>query len=153
MLYPLFTISVLFCLSITALSMITTSGPFAPSSVALYSSPETVSCVAPAHTQGLVGVGLKVNGMTVKVEKNMASTSNDGNGGSSGMSVNSDIITTLPFSYLNSPIVQGIYPQMGMVAGGDTVMIIGQGFFSFTHTKQMVSTTLPIMKRHTINKT
>ena len=128
--------------------------PFAPLSVALYSSPETVTCLAPAHTQGLVGLSLSVNGVTVSVGND---GSNSASGSASGVNASgvigsdsnaTDILppqaapttSTLPFTYLDSPIVRGMYPQMGVVEGGATVTIYGQGWLSLTHSAQTVPT-------------
>ena len=110
-------------------------GAFAPSAVALYSSSETVTCVAPAHAQGLVRLGLKVNGMMVPVESSSDSSADVVLSGTTVVSG-----TTLPFTYLGSPMVQGIYPQMGVVGGGDIVTVNGQGWLSLIHNDQMVPT-------------
>ena len=124
--------------------------PFAPSSVALYSSPETVTCLAPAHTQGLVGLSLSVNGVTVSVSDGDSDSIGASSSGVSGSGVSASGVssssttttttTTLPFTYLDSPIMQGVYPQMGVVGGGATVMIYGQGWLSLTHSAQTVPT-------------
>ena len=141
------TLTVLYYTLLCLLSV--TPGPFAPPAVALYSSSETVTCVAPAHTQGLVKLGLRVNGMTVRVDGSAGSGSSvgavgstvTGSSSSDGISVDDSSLSTLSFTYLGSPIVQGIYPQIGVVGGGDTVTVIGQGWLSLTHTNQMVPTT------------
>ena len=81
--------------------------------------------------------------MTVRVDNSAGSGSSTVTGSSSsdGISVDDSSLSTLSFTYLGSPIVQGIYPQMGVVEGGDTVTVIGQGWLSLTHTNQMVPTT------------
>ena len=113
--------------------------------MALYTSPQSVTCLAPAHAQGLVGLAqsahaqglvglaLTANGMVVRVDNGNSSSG-------SSSSVSSDSASSLPFTYLGSPIVQGIYPHMGVVGGGDVVTIYGQGWLSLTNSDQMVPT-------------